>query len=250
MTWYSIHIKPLCISVMTSHWPMVVTSTKLGKNNKIAYELTEAWCHHIYVIIQWSPELIFHCPRHVDSNLESVITSKHKPNPMNDNFWLNITAFSLMCFLLMTFVPVQKLCVNIYIYICILDMSYVIGRVYTCNRSVIQYWWSCTPSHSIGLYFWGVRISWVECHFLFSLVYQLCLALCWWWLNTRMLVTFGIYFKQHFNTRYFVFYNPSPPRMFLSLELLSEYRIQHGAIGPLYVTSSFSTWILCRGVSA
>ena len=29
-----------------------------------------------------------------------------------------------------------------------------------------------------------------------------------------MLVTFDICFKQHFDTRYFVFYNPSPPRMF------------------------------------
>ena len=49
--------------------------------------------------------------------------------------------------------------------------------IYTYNRSVIQYWWSCTPPHSIGLYFWGVRGSWVECHFLFSLFYQKCLAL-------------------------------------------------------------------------
>ena len=64
-----------------------------------------------------------------------------------------------------------------------------------------------------------------------------------------MLVTFGISFKQHFDTRYLVFYNPSPPTMLLSLDLLSEYRIQHGAIGPLYVTSSYSTWIFCRGVS-
>ena len=38
------------------------------------------------------------------------------------------------------------------------------------------------------------------------------------------------------------------PRMFLSLDLLSEYRIQHGAIGPLYVTSSYSTWIFCMEV--
>ena len=29
-----------------------------------------------------------------------------------------------------------------------------------------------------------------------------------------MLVTFGICFKQHFDTRYLVFYNPSPPWMF------------------------------------
>ena len=63
------------------------------------------------------------------------------------------------------------------------------------------------------------------------------------------LVTFGICFKQHFDTRYLVFYNTSPPRMFLSLDLLWEYRIQHGANGPLYVTSSYSTWIFCRGVS-
>ena len=67
--------------------------------------------------------------------------------------------------------------------------------------------------------------------------------------NTRMLVTFGICFKQHFDTRYLVFYNTSPPRMFLSLDLLWEYRIQHGANGPLYVTSNYSTWIFCRGVS-
>ena len=75
----------------------------------------------------------------------------------------------------------------------------------------------------------------------------MCLAL-WYKSNTRMLVTFGIYFK-HFDTRYLVFYNPSPPRMFLSLDLLWEYRIQHSANGPLYVTSSYSTWIFCRGVS-
>ena len=62
-------------------------------------------------------------------------------------------------------------------------------------------------------------------------------------------MTFGICFKQHIDTRYLVFYNPSPPRMFLSLDLLSEYRIQHGAIGPLYVTFSYSIWIFCRGVS-
>ena len=64
-----------------------------------------------------------------------------------------------------------------------------------------------------------------------------------------MLVTFGICFEQHFDTRYLVFYNPSPPRMFLSLDLLWEYRIQLGADGPLYVTSGYSTWIFCRGVS-
>ena len=117
----------------------------------------------------------------------------------------------MMCFLLMTFVPVQKLCVDIYIYIYI--------YIYICSS------------------------IWV----LFSLVYQLCLALGWWEFNTRMLVTFDIW--QHLDTKYLVFYNPSPLRMFMSLDLISEYRIQHGAIGPLYVTSSYSTWIFCWGVS-
>ena len=57
--------------------------------------------------------------------------------------------------------------VFIYIYIYAFSMSSVTERIYTYNRSVIQYWWSCTPSHSVGLYFWGVRSSWVECHFCF-----------------------------------------------------------------------------------
>ena len=34
------------------------------------------------------------------------------------------------------------------------------------------------------------------------------------------------------------------------LDLLWEYRIQHGANGPLYVTSNYSTWIFCRGFQA
>ena len=52
------------------------------------------------------------------------------------------------CFLLLSLLPVQKLCVNIYIYMyvymCIPYMSSVIGRIY--NGSVIQYWRSCTRS--------------------------------------------------------------------------------------------------------
>ena len=120
--------------------------------------------------------------------------------------------------------------------------SSVIGRIY--NGIVIQYWRSCTPSRSIG-----------ECA-----VPGLNAILCFLWFTncvllfdkkstTRMLVTFGICLKQYFDTRYLVFYNTSPPRMFLSLDFLWEYRIQHGANGPLYVTPSYSTWIFCRGVS-
>ena len=159
-----------------------------------------------------------------------------------------------MCFLLMTFVPVQKLCVNniyIYIYVCVCIpyMSSVIGRIYIqreCHSVLAKL-------HPITfykiLYFWGGGVRFLGWMPLFVvLVYQLCLAL-WYKSNTRMLVTFGICFKQHFDTRYLVFYNPSPHRMFLSLDLLWEYRIQHGANGPLYVTSSYSTWIFCRGVS-
>ena len=52
------------------------------------------------------------------------------------------------------------------------------------------------------------------------------------------------------DTRYFAFCNLSPAKMFLSLDLLSEYRIQLGAIGPLYVTPSYSSWIFCGGVTS
>ena len=100
----------------------------------------------------------------------------------------------------------------IYIYVCIRYTSSVIGRIYiyvyiyniyiymhiyTYNRSVVQYKWSCTPSHSIGLcffflffllfflfcFFWGVgcTISGSNATISFFLVYQLCLDLC---LNT------------------------------------------------------------------
>ena len=77
-----------------------------------------------------------------------------------------------MCFLLMTLVPVQKLCVNIYVYI------YVHSLYEFCYRSYIQ-----RECHSVLAklhpitFCRGVRGSWSECNFVFSLVYQLCLAL-------------------------------------------------------------------------
>ena len=133
-----------------------------------------------------------------------------------------------MCFLLMTLVPVRKLCVNIYVYIYM-----CVHSLYEfCYRSYIQR--EChsvlARLHPITSYR-GMRGSWSECHFVFSLVYQLCLAL-WSQPNTRMLVTLCICLKQYFDTRYLMFYNTSPPRMFLSLDLLWEYRIQHGATDP------------------
>ena len=73
-----------------------------------------------------------------------------------------------MCFLLMTLVPVQKLCVNnicIYMYVHSLYEFCYRTYIYIYNGSVIQCWRSCTPSRSIGLYFWGVCGSWAECHF-------------------------------------------------------------------------------------
>ena len=77
-----------------------------------------------------------------------------------------------MCFLLMTLVPVQKLCVSIYVYICVHSLYEF------CYRSYIQR--EChsvlAKLHPITFYR-GVRGSWSECHFVFSLVYQLCLAL-------------------------------------------------------------------------
>ena len=86
-----------------------------------------------------------------------------------------------MCFLLMTLVPVQKLCVNIHIYIyiymcvcvCIPYTSSVIDRI--DNGSVIQYWRSCTPSRSIGLFLGSARfLGWMPLFVFFGLPFVSC----------------------------------------------------------------------------
>ena len=107
---------------------------------------------------------------------------------------------------------------------------------------------SCTPSQSIVLFFLGACGSSVECHLLFSLVSTICALLYCNKINTRMLVTIGICFKLYFDTRHFAFCNLSPSRMFLSLDLLPEYRIQH-TIVLLDITSIYSTKIFYMGVS-
>ena len=125
--------------------------------------------------------------------------------------------------------------IYIFLYVCILYTSSVIGLIYTYTKSVAQYWWSCTPSQSIGLVFGGARVlCWMPLSVFFglpfvswSMIFSLILG-CLWPLN---------------------FCNISPPRGVLPLDFLSEYRIQRGAIGSLYVTSSSSTWVFCRGVS-
>ena len=64
--------------------------------------------------------------------------------------WLSHLALAIYIFVVVNFDALaQKLCVNIYVYICVhSNTSSVIGRIY--NGSVIQYWRSCTPLHSIG----------------------------------------------------------------------------------------------------
>ena len=195
-----------------------------NKNSSTAYIIWIDW-HMIFGLEQEGGSLI--AGTSSPSHWQQV--EEQAPKPVG---WM-------MCFLLLTLVPVQKLCVNI---LCIPYMCSVI-YIYNGCHSVLA------KLHPITFYrivFLGSArfLGWMP---LFSLVYQLCVAPIK--SNTRMLVTFVICFKQHFDTRYLVFYNLSPPMMFLSLDLLSEYRIQHGANGPLYVTSSYSTWIFCRGVS-
>ena len=141
----------------------------------------------------------------------------------------------------------EILCIFIYAYAFFIRVP-VIWRIYTYTRSVVQYWWSCAPSQSIGLF---LAIAQFLCLMLLVVWFGFtnCVLLCDDKTNTRVLVTIGIRFKQHFDTRYFVFCNLSPPKMFLSLDLISEYRIQNGTIGSLYVTSRYSNRIFYRGFS-
>ena len=131
--------------------------------------------------------------------------------------------------------------IYIYICMCITYTSSVTGRIY--NGSVIQYWRSCTPSRCISGECAVPVLNATFCFFWFTncvLFFDKSLILgCLWPLafvlnNTLIL---GIWCSTI----------PTIPRMFLSLDFLWEYRIQHGANGLLYVTSSYSTWIFCRG---
>ena len=81
-----------------------------------------------------------------------------------------------MCFLLMTLVPFQKLYIYIYVCVCvgIPYMSSVIGRIYI-HRECHSVLAKLHPITFYRIVFLGVRGSWAECHFLFSLIYQLCL---------------------------------------------------------------------------
>ena len=45
----------------------------------------------------------------------------------------------------------------LYTYICIYIYIYIYMRIYTYTGSAIQYWWSCTPSQSIGPVWWSAR---------------------------------------------------------------------------------------------
>ena len=125
----------------------------------------------------------------------------------------------------------------------------VIGRIYiyTYTGSVVRYWWSYTPSQSIGLVLGSALfLCWMPLVVFFG--FTNCVLLFDNKTNTKMLVTTAIRFKQNLILCILRF-AISHPGMFLSLDLLSEYQIQHGAIGPLYVTSRYSTRIFYRGVS-
>ena len=93
--------------------------------------------------------------------------------------------------------------------------------------------------------------NWV---FVISNYSYFCSKVNFWNVNCAQATSYSWYWNNHHSGLYIYIiyiyiYNTSPPRMFLSLDLLWEYRIQHGANGPLYVTSNYSTWIFCRGVS-
>ena len=142
----------------------------------------------------------------------------------------------------------EALCWYIYISMCIPYMSSFIGRIYV-QRECHSVLAKLHPITFYRIVFLGSArfLGWMPFVVFFGLPIVSCSLIK---SDSRMLVTFAICFKQHFDTRYLVFYNPSLPRMFLSLDLLWEYRIQHGVNGPFYVTSTYSTWIFCREFQA
>ena len=153
-----------------------------------------------------------------------------------------------MWFLLMTFAPLQKLCADIYIYTYI----YIRMHLYTISgyRTYIYIHRGCRSvlvKLSIGWVLGSARfLCWMPLVAFFG--FTNCVLLYNNKTNTGMLMTIGVHLK-HLDSRYFAFCNLSPPRIFLPLDLRSEYRIRHGPIGPFYVTSRYSSRIFYRGVS-
>ena len=172
--------------------------------------------------------------------MQKVTSTNHKK--YHQNLWkvVNDTIYIQTKMWVTYMVNCHEFNILIYTYIicmCTPYMSSVIGRIYI-QRECHSVLAKLHPITFYRIVFLGSArfLGWMPLFVFFGLPIVSCSLIK---SNTRMLVTFGICFKQHFDTRYFVFYNPSPPRMFLSLDLLWEYRIQHGANGPLNVTSSY-----------
>ena len=131
----------------------------------------------------------------------------------------------------------EALCWYICIYICmyIPYTSSVIGHIN--NGSVIQYWRSCTPSRSIGkcavpgLNATFCFLWFTNCVLLFDKNLILgCLRLLVFVLNNILIL--GIWCSTI----------PHLPGCFCPWTFFEN-------IGYIYVTSNYSTWIFCRGVS-
>ena len=149
----------------------------------------------------------------------------------------------MMCFLLMTFVPVQKLCVNIYIH----------SLYQFCYRTYIYIHQEC---HSVlvklqpitfyrTVFLGSARLlGWMPLFVFFGLPIVSCSLInsllrgCSWLLvfvlNNTLILGICCSAISHL------------PGCFATGP---SFRISDGAIGPLYVTSTYSTWIFFRGVS-
>ena len=115
--------------------------------------------------------------------------------------------------------------------------------IYIYISNILYFDRNCTPPQSIGLFFFRSErfLCWMPLVVFFG--FTTCALFYDKYTNTRMIVTIDICFNKDFDTKYFAFCNL--PECFAPV---SEYRIQHGTNGPLYVTSRYSTRIFYRGV--
>ena len=137
----------------------------------------------------------------------------------------------------------EALCWYICIYICmyIPYTSSVIGRIY--NGSVIQYWRSCTPSRSIG----ECAVPGLNATFCF-LWFTNCVLLfdknlilgCLWLLVfvSNNILKLGIWCPTIVHL----------PGCYCAWTFFENIGFNTVLMDPFFVTSSYSTWIFCRGV--
>ena len=133
------------------------------------------YCYYCICFTVWVDWLVSFGLEQDGGGLISPMALAHPLHPIDSrsrnrcrNLWVGWYIHTYICILYMSSI-IRYIYIHIYIYIYIYIYIFTTGLSFSIGEAA--------PHHILQGYFGGVRGSWIECHFLFSLVYQLYLAL-------------------------------------------------------------------------